>query len=91
MKLSTIYKKTKKSNIIKIVRKKVTRDDIPCGVTECTVCPPSNNNIIALNYCMLILDANLIIDQIDAIENIGIFDNTIIFQTEYTYLQEKYC
>ena len=29
-------------------------------------------------------------EQIDAIENISVFDNTIIFLSEYNYLQEKY-
>lgn len=90
MKISTFYKKTKKSNVIKIVRKKVTRDDIPCGIIECTFCSSSSSSIVGLNNSMLILDANIIIEQIDAIENISIFDNVIIFQTEYKYLMEKY-
>lgn len=90
MKLQTIYKKTKKSNIIKIVRKKVSRDDIPCGIVECRTCPSSNNSTIAFNNSILILDANMIMEQIDAIENISVFDNTIIFLSEYNYLQEKY-
>jgi len=89
MKVSTFFKKTRKSNVIKIVRKKIIRDDIPCGVIECTFCPSSNSSLIGLNKSMLILDANIIIEQIDAIENISIFDNVVIFQTEYTYLMEK--
>lgn len=89
MKVSASYKKTRKSNVIKIVRNKITRDDIPCGVTECNFCLSSNSCLIGLNNSMLILDANIIIEQIDAIENISIFDNVILFQTEYTSLMEK--
>jgi hypothetical protein len=87
MKSSIIYKKIKKGNIAKIVKSKTLRDDIPCGATQCIDCD-RNNNILSLSNPVLILDANLIMEQIDALENLDMISNIVVPQSEYIYLNE---
>ncbi|KAB7507513.1 Exosome complex exonuclease RRP44 [Armadillidium nasatum] len=88
-KLKTFYRKTKKGNIIKIVREHYLRDDVWCGLQACTVCEGDirplqilsevKSNIIPFPHHILI-DSNVAIHQIDLLCQDSI-RNVIIPQT----------
>ena len=88
MKTNIQFKKIKGGNIVKFIRTKKLRDDIPCCLNECQLCE-SNNPILNLNQPIILLDYNIISEQIDAIENFDIINNCIIPQTEYLLINQK--
>jgi exosome complex exonuclease DIS3/RRP44 len=91
MKADFIFKKIKKGNIVKMIRNKKLRDDIPCSFEECKTCEQDSlANKLTTEKLVLFLDANLILEQIDAVQNYEtIINNCIITQSEYIYLNEK--
>lgn len=85
MKSHIEYKKIKRGYITKLIKKKTLRDDIPCHIKECAICE-GNLKEINLETPILFLTADLIVNQIDAIENFPIIDNCIIPQSEYNII-----
>lgn len=82
-------KKTKRGNILKIVREHYLRDDIWCGSQLCRLCHSEKNVLLAdlesksslfTDPHYLILDTNVILDQIDIFEE-DVLNNVIIVQT----------
>ena len=79
------YKKIKRGYITKLIKTKTLRDDIPCHIKECAICE-GNLKELNLETPILFLTAELIVNQIDAIENFPIIDNCIIPQSEYNII-----
>lgn len=82
-------KKTKRGNILKIVREHYLRDDIWCGSQLCRLChseknvlsaEPESKSSLFTDPHYLILDTNVILDQIDVFEE-DVLNNIIIVQT----------
>uniref|UniRef100_A0A1B6DID1 PIN domain-containing protein n=1 Tax=Clastoptera arizonana TaxID=38151 RepID=A0A1B6DID1_9HEMI len=82
-------KKTKRGNILKIVREHYLRDDIYCGSYACDKCndnnkilstDPDSDNILFDMPHYLILDTNVILNQIDVLEEPTLC-NVIVLQT----------
>jgi len=86
-------RKTKRGNIIKEVREHYLRDDIWCGHPLCQVCDVlgavnkamlSDNPTSVSSICKaphyIIIDTNVALEQIDALEAEG-FNNVIVLQT----------
>ncbi|KAK6620525.1 hypothetical protein RUM43_010817 [Polyplax serrata] len=87
----TFLKKTKRGNILKIVREHYLRNDIWCGSELCKKCQQKNNDIvldksqkslsdIVPDSHYIVLDTNIVLNQIDILEEEGI-SNVIILQT----------
>ncbi|XKL62471.1 hypothetical protein PGB90_002304 [Kerria lacca] len=88
----TFLKKTKRGNILKIVREHYLRDDIGCGSRICKKCAIINENAILddklsssiskayVNPHYLIVDTNVVLHQIDVLEE-DVLINVIILQT----------
>ncbi|XP_035905748.1 exosome complex exonuclease RRP44 [Anopheles stephensi] len=84
-------KKTKRGNILKIVREHYLRDDIWCGSAACQKCPPDENAVLleeapesvsdrfAFPHYLL-LDTNIVLYQMDLLEESAI-QNVIILHT----------
>ncbi|KAJ8727450.1 hypothetical protein PYW07_001569 [Mythimna separata] len=83
--------KTKRGNIIKIVREHYLRDDLLCGSGACNVCPHKDDELVLEekpeSICTLfdyphylILDTNVVLHQIDVLEEDAL-KNVIILQT----------
>ncbi|XP_058054105.1 exosome complex exonuclease RRP44 [Anopheles bellator] len=84
-------KKTKRGNILKIVREHYLRDDIWCGIKSCRKCPLSENDAIldadpeplSEKYGFphyLLLDTNVVLYQMDLLEEPAV-RNVIILNT----------
>jgi len=91
----TFIKKTRRGNVIKVVREHYLRDDIYCGSPLCQVCDQETENCRldgkpgslsslepAPHY--VILDTNIVLEQIDLLESEGL-SNVIVL---HTVLQE---
>ncbi|CAK1545869.1 unnamed protein product [Leptosia nina] len=87
----TFLTKTKRGNILKIVREHYLRDDLLCGSAACNVCPHKNDELVLDStpdsICALfdynhylILDTNVVLHQIDILEDDAL-KNVIILQT----------
>ncbi|XP_072940126.1 exosome complex exonuclease RRP44 [Epargyreus clarus] len=87
----TFLTKTKRGNILKIVREHYLRDDLLCGSAACNVCPhkddeyvlDSNLDSICALYDRghyLVLDTNVILHQMDVLEEDAL-SNVIVLQT----------
>jgi len=87
----TFLRKTKRGNIIKVVREHYLRDDIWCGNPDCELCDQEAENL-RLEKCpksiasicgfahYLVLDTNVVLEHIDMLESEGI-NNVIILHT----------
>lgn len=85
----TFLKKTKRGNILKIVREHYLRDDIWCGSEICSKCPPeksilpknpeSKSQLFTFPH-YLVLDTCVVLHQIDILEDNALC-NVIIPQT----------
>ncbi|XP_052872817.1 exosome complex exonuclease RRP44 [Anopheles cruzii] len=84
-------KKTKRGNILKIVREHYLRDDIWCGSGACQKCPRSENDAIldvapeslSGKYDFphyLLLDTNIVLYQMDLLEESAV-QNVVILNT----------
>ncbi|CAK1598616.1 unnamed protein product [Parnassius mnemosyne] len=87
----TFLTKTKRGNILKIVREHYLRDDLLCGSAACNICPHKDDEYILdskpHSICALfdyehylILDTNVVLHQIDVLEEDAL-TNVIILQT----------
>lgn len=41
LKTRVFHKKSRRGRVRKVVRELYLRDDVPCGIRECRLCPPS--------------------------------------------------
>lgn len=73
-------KKSRKGNVIKVVREIYLRDDIVCGSELCSTCQQLTFSLSSSCKNYLILDTNVLLHQLDVIENPKI-TNVIILQT----------
>ncbi|PZC85547.1 hypothetical protein B5X24_HaOG216655 [Helicoverpa armigera] len=89
--VKTFLTKTKRGNIIKIVREHYLRDDLLCGSGACNTCPHKDDEIVLdsspESICALfdyphylILDTNVVLHQIDVLEEDAL-TNVIILTT----------
>ncbi|XP_059056639.1 exosome complex exonuclease RRP44 [Achroia grisella] len=87
----TFLTKTKRGNILKIVREHYLRDDLLCGSAACNVCPHKDDEYVLdtkpESICTLfdyphylVLDTNVVLHQIDVLEE-NALTNVIILQT----------
>ncbi|XP_069960706.1 exosome complex exonuclease RRP44-like [Cherax quadricarinatus] len=87
--MKIFYRKTKKGNIMKIVREHYLRDDVWCGLAGCGICKAeqpvlemvnsSNSTLVPLAHFILI-DTNVALHQIDVLCDDSI-TNVIVPQT----------
>uniref|UniRef100_A0A336KCD1 Protein DIS3 homolog n=1 Tax=Culicoides sonorensis TaxID=179676 RepID=A0A336KCD1_CULSO len=97
---NNIYmRKTKRGNIIKIVREHYLRDDIWCGSGTCTICMHTPNDLILSSkpttnsvkfdyHHYLVVDTNVVLDQIDVFEEDAIKD-VIVLHTVMDEVKHK--
>ncbi|XP_063619441.1 exosome complex exonuclease RRP44 [Cydia splendana] len=87
----TFLTKTKRGNILKIVREHYLRDDLLCGSEACVICPHKDDEIVLelkpKSICALfeephylVLDTNVVLHQIDVLEEDAL-TNVIVLQT----------
>ncbi|XP_045765418.1 exosome complex exonuclease RRP44 isoform X2 [Maniola jurtina] len=87
----TFLTKTKRGNVLKIVREHYLRDDLLCGSAACNVCPQKDEDYVLEanpeSICALfdynhylVLDTNVVLHQIDVLEEDAL-KNVIILQT----------
>ena len=87
----TFVKKTKKGNVLKVVREHYLRDDVHCGVTICSICHSSSSDLYILEAtphsqstkCLfphyILPDTNVCLHQVDILEDPAI-TNVILTQ-----------
>jgi len=87
----TFIKKTRRGNIIKVVREHYLRDDICCGSPLCQICDQEQENCklekkprsrcrLVSEPHYLVIDTNIVLNQIDLLESDGL-NNVIILHT----------
>ncbi|XP_060878753.1 exosome complex exonuclease RRP44 [Metopolophium dirhodum] len=85
----TFIRKTKRGNILKIVREHYLRDDIGCGSKICKKCKHNSERPLVKHQSIntdfqdkhyLLVDTNVVLHQIDALED-ETLKNVIILQT----------
>ncbi|VVD03099.1 unnamed protein product, partial [Leptidea sinapis] len=87
----TFLTKTKRGNILKIVREHYLRDDLLCGSEACDICPHKDDEYVLdakpESICALfdfnhyiVLDSNVVLHQIDVLEDDAL-KNVIVLQT----------
>ncbi|XP_075971510.1 exosome complex exonuclease RRP44-like protein Dis3 [Anticarsia gemmatalis] len=87
----TFLTKTKRGNILKIVREHYLRDDLLCGSAACNTCPHKDDEFVLdekpESICALfdyphylVLDSNVVLHQMDVLEEDAL-TNVIILQT----------
>ena len=74
LKSKTFVKKTRKGGVLKIVREHYLRDDVWCGISDCTTCGdqrtavlaslPENNSKLCLFPHFLIPDTNVVVHEV---------------------------
>lgn len=87
------YRKTKRGNVLKVVREHYLRDDIGCGIDGCQNCQPFNQSRLLTtmsnrkspttavsNAHLLVVDSNVILHQLDVLED-DLFKDVIVPQT----------
>lgn len=88
LKSKTFVKKTRKGNVMKVVREHYLRDDVWCGASHCKNCDVSASNILdsspvslSLDLCIyphyLLPDTNVVIHQVS-------FTRYLIYQGNQT-------
>ncbi|XP_037952749.1 exosome complex exonuclease RRP44-like isoform X1 [Teleopsis dalmanni] len=92
-------RKTRRGNVLKVVREHYLRDDLSCGSDICNVCNRQDVPPVLLRERMLrttlfdfphyiVLDSNIILDQIDVLEE-DVLCNVIIFATVMNEVRKK--
>ena len=88
----TFIKKTRRGNIIKVVREHYLRDDIWCGASSCSLCDhevgentclaktPTSRSVLQPSPHYLVIDTNIVLEQIDLLESEGL-DHVIVLTT----------
>ncbi|XP_076065936.1 exosome complex exonuclease RRP44-like protein Dis3 [Oratosquilla oratoria] len=88
-KLKIFYRKTKKGNIIKVVREHYLRDDVYCGLEGCGQCEGDNRPLEIVTHSesslmktghLLFIDTNVALHQIDVLSHEAI-KNVVVPQT----------
>ena len=107
LKAKTFVKKTKRGNIIKVVREHYLRDDLSCGSLLCGVCP----NLSPAKLCVkqnaessivpkphyLVIDTNVALHQVisTAIRQNKSFDRSFLSSCEnfkrFCFVQRSFC
>ncbi|XP_046384891.1 exosome complex exonuclease RRP44 [Ischnura elegans] len=101
LKTKTFLTKTKKGNILKIVREHYLRDDIWCGSQFCVICPHKSRDLVLEEIPeskssifpfphYLILDTNVVLHQMDVLEVDALY-NIIITQTVLEEVRHRSC
>uniref|UniRef100_A0A1E1X5G1 Exosome complex exonuclease RRP44 n=1 Tax=Amblyomma aureolatum TaxID=187763 RepID=A0A1E1X5G1_9ACAR len=94
----TFVKKTKKGNVLKVVREHYLRDDIWCGSKLCTKCKHEDPNLESTprSYSDLfpsphyvVPDTNVVLHQVDVLKD-TVFKNVIILQTVQQELRHRH-
>lgn len=86
----TFVKKTRKGNVLKVVREHYLRDDVHCGVLDCSLCQnspdtavldtsPQSNSSLCQSPHYLLPDTNVCLHQIDFLEDHSV-TNVILTQ-----------
>lgn len=66
------------------------RSDIPCGIIDCLICDNSSViNKLSLEREVKIIDGDLMLSNMEAFENFDIFENSILFLSEYLYIKSN--
>lgn len=94
----TFVKKTKKGNVLKVVREHYLRDDIWCGSKLCAKCkhedpslsstPKSSSDLFPSPH-YVVPDTNVVLHQIDVLKE-DVFKNVIILQTVQQELRHRH-
>ncbi|KAI8844251.1 hypothetical protein BC829DRAFT_363903 [Chytridium lagenaria] len=98
----SFVRKTKRGNVVKIVKEHYLRDDIYCGVPSCKSCPPHQTTLDAIPSIsqshtnptygkrphFVVPDTNVLLHQIDLIEH-SVFTNVIILQTVLNEIRHR--
>ena len=68
---SSFMKRTKRGAVLKVVQEHYLRDDIVCGFAGCAACaaPASGHGLRSDAPHLLIVDTNIVLHSIDALEN----------------------
>ncbi|XP_030375855.1 exosome complex exonuclease RRP44 [Scaptodrosophila lebanonensis] len=96
--LREFTRKTKRGNILKIVREHYLRDDIGCGSDICQHCFQNDVYALTADHDLqsslfkyphyLVLDTNVVLDQIDVLEE-DVLRNVIILTTVLNEVKHK--
>lgn len=71
-------KKTRRGQVVKVVREHYLRDDISCGALFCSVCDTQSACLTQSVANILVLDTNVTLHHIDLLENTAINDVVIL-------------
>jgi len=81
------FKKTARGKVIKVLRERYLRDDVACGIQDCTACPRSSEDVLPAsgdprhklfpNGHYILPDTNVFLAQMDLVES-NIFTPPII-------------
>ena len=86
----TFVKKTRKGNVLKVTREHYLRDDVGCGIDNCSLCRAKTTDVV-MDSCpttnskrcpfphYILPDTNIILRQIDFLED-PIIENVIVLQ-----------
>ncbi|KAF8583853.1 RNB-domain-containing protein [Ramaria rubella] len=87
------FKKTARGKVLKVLRERYLRDDVPCGLLPCIVCPSQNeertslplhgssaHNLYPFGH-LLIPDTNVFLHQMDLMESTLFKPPIILLQT----------
>lgn len=94
----TFVKKTKKGNVLKVVREHYLRDDIWCGSKLCKICKHENPNLESVPQSSsdlfpsphyVVPDTNVVLHQVDVLKD-SVFKNVIILQTVQQELRHRH-
>lgn len=77
---NVFVKKSKKNKVVLVDREHYLRDDIWCGVEDCTVCKQESAFLQRSTKQFLIVDTNVVLHQIDLLEHPKL-TNVIILET----------
>lgn len=85
-----LFLKNTKKGFIKKVNFQYLRSDVPCGIVNCTLCDNSDiQNKLTFEKEIKIIDGDIVLTNIDAIEVFDIFENCLIYSSEYLYIKEN--
>lgn len=84
----SFVKRTRKGNVVKVVKEHYLRDDIPCSSEDCKTCAQTSQPVLSneprststLKPHYLIPDTNVFISQLDIMEHPAMKD-VIVLQT----------
>uniref|UniRef100_A0A914US77 Protein DIS3 homolog n=1 Tax=Plectus sambesii TaxID=2011161 RepID=A0A914US77_9BILA len=97
--LKIFHKNTRSGGIVKVVREHYLRNDIPCGLPNCTICPSAERGLLSdvdnssissvINEQHIILvDVSILLHKTDVLAD-DCFSNVIIAQTAWEAVKQK--